>query len=353
MRFNVVKAWIFLFSFTFQPLYSYFVLVTKSFSIFRRIHSVTQDTSIFCSDNIEIRNGYKVQKSWKINPFETFQEISDDSILLSDLLRHLDNQVFPTISQAKRYLRRNLILKDDIPVDTTDLLHRNDPEFYLHLIARYNSTAAKFFQQQLPQYSLVSKIQVMYEDTHLAVVVKPQNMSTFPSKGDNFLSLQSALLGSLDSCETPSGSILNRAQPVHRLDKPTGGLVVIAKTHEALRVLSRQFATSKILKQYRAIVFGDISRSQTINITIDGKLASTTFYVQNITRSVIYGNISTCDVIIHTGRTHQIRRTFDSIGHPIIGDSKHWFMERPKNEYIRGNPQLLETIPKKLDVSVL
>lgn len=107
---------------------------------------------------------------------------------------------------------------------------------------------------------------------------------------------------------------------VHRLDRETAGLMVIAYTSEAAAKLSKLFQDNKIKKTYEAVVLGTMTpgRKETITASLDDKEAVTHFEVLDSTESV-----SLLKVDIETGRLHQIRRHLDHIGHPVMGDPKY------------------------------
>ncbi len=111
--------------------------------------------------------------------------------------------------------------------------------------------------------------------------------------------------------------------PVHRLDRETAGLVILAHHKKSAAALSSLFRDSHIEKIYRAELLGDITASDVgpfINSPIDGKEAKTEFVVESVDTEK---NTSTVLVRLHTGRLHQIRRHFDAIGHPVMGDPRY------------------------------
>ncbi|MFP4516569.1 MAG: RluA family pseudouridine synthase [Desulfovibrionales bacterium] len=111
--------------------------------------------------------------------------------------------------------------------------------------------------------------------------------------------------------------------PVHRLDREASGLVLLAHDSQAAGMLSVLFRGEGITKVYRAEVLGDLSHvhgAEMIDAPVDGKPALTEFTVESFDQQT---NTSRVRVVLHTGRKHQIRRHFDSIGHPVIGDPRY------------------------------
>ena len=174
-------------------------------------------------------------------------------------------------------------------------------------------------------------ISVVYEDEHLLVVDKPAGMPVHPGVGHPDSTLLNAVLG-LDS---EIGSVGGQSRPglVHRLDKDTSGLILVAKTDQAHDHLSAQFKDRSIQKGYLALVAGypeptdaiidapvgrDPDDRKKMAVVDDGRPASTLY--RTLQR---FRGCSFIDVRPKTGRTHQIRVHFASIGHPIIGDETY------------------------------
>lgn len=110
---------------------------------------------------------------------------------------------------------------------------------------------------------------------------------------------------------------------VHRLDREVSGLVLLAHTRDAAARFSELFRLNQIVKKYRADVLGDIGKkgqSGVIELPLDGKPSLTGFHVHSYTPEA---GTSTVDVITSTGRLHQIRRHFEMIGFPVMGDPKY------------------------------
>ena len=171
-------------------------------------------------------------------------------------------------------------------------------------------------------------LEILYEDADLAVVVKPRGMVTHPAAGHEAGTLVNALMHHLDSLGGIGGEL--RPGIVHRLDRDTSGLMIVAKNDESQLILSRMLAERKIEKHYRALVEGRMKEeSGRIELPIDRsrkdrkKMAVEAGGREAVTewRSLAEGRECTLlDVHILTGRTHQIRVHMQAVHHPVCGD---------------------------------
>lgn len=173
-------------------------------------------------------------------------------------------------------------------------------------------------------------INIVYEDTDIIVVNKPKGMVVHPANGNPDGTLVNAIM---NICKDSLSGIGGEIRPgiVHRIDKDTSGLLIVAKNDKSHINLSEQIKNREITKKYVALVRGVIKENEaTIDMPIgrsnkdrkkmavkkDGKKAVTHFKV--IKR---YNGYTYLDIKIDTGRTHQIRVHLAEIGYPIVGDS--------------------------------
>lgn len=158
-------------------------------------------------------------------------------------------------------------------------------------------------------------LEVLYEDETLAVINKPAGINV---SGNQFRTIENALSENLSPSTAPDA--LKWPRPVHRLDNPTSGLLLIAKTAKARIKLGQQFEEKLIEKKYQAIVTGEIAEEGAIELPVDGKAAQTAYACLEKVRSLKNDWLCLVNLYPKTGRTHQLRKHLAGIGHPIMGD---------------------------------
>ena len=196
----------------------------------------------------------------------------------------------------------------------------------------------KAFAEDIP-------LDVVYEDSDLAVINKPAGMAVHAGSGKNQAGSRGTLVNALLHRFGPLSQTGGELRPgiVHRLDKQTSGLIIVAKTDAAHRTLARQFAERRVKKTYLALVHGWMTtktkRQQgTISAPISrdrlrrarmmtrggsGRPSRHAVTHWKVLKEIegAHGRFSLLEVTIETGRTHQIRVHLASLGHPVAGDT--------------------------------
>jgi 23S rRNA pseudouridine1911/1915/1917 synthase len=230
------------------------------------------------------------------------------------LTSHVENA---TRSKVQRAIREGAVLVNGKPVRPS---HPVSPGEVIHVVLPKPPP-----QQALPEEI---PIDIVYEDADLLVVNKPAGMVAHPAYGNYTGTLVNALLFHCNGLSTLNDAM--RPGIVHRLDKDTSGLLVVAKTDTAHAKLARQFARRTIGREYQAIVWGkvdpasglietDLGRSKSdrkkMAVVSSGKKAVTEYAL--LTQ---FEYLALIRLKLHTGRTHQIRVHLAHVNHPVFGD---------------------------------
>jgi 23S rRNA pseudouridine1911/1915/1917 synthase len=189
-------------------------------------------------------------------------------------------------------------------------------------------------------------LDILFEDEALLVLNKPAGLVVHPAAGHREHTLVNALL---HHCAGQLSGVGGVARPgiVHRLDKDTSGCLVVAKTDETHLALSSQFATRKVQKVYQAMVCGEMQREQgeiraaiarhpthrkQMAVSEDaGREARTSYRVLERLRGA-----TLVEVLLHTGRTHQIRVHCQFLGYPLLGDTTYGQRQNRRFEELLG-----------------
>ena len=195
-------------------------------------------------------------------------------------------------------------------------------------------------------------LDIVYEDDDFAIINKPQGMVVHPAPGAYNHTLVNALLFHFDTLSKNGDNI--RPGIVHRIDKDTSGLLVVAKNDNAHASLAKQIAEHSCFRHYMALLEGNlkndtgtvdtfIARSKTdrkvMAVSTDGKRAITHY---NVVKR--FSNYCLVEFVLETGRTHQIRVHSRHLGHPIVGDKTYGI----KNQKFNLEGQLLHAYKLEL-----
>lgn len=184
--------------------------------------------------------------------------------------------------------------------------------------------AARFEAEDIP-------LDIIFEDDVLAVINKPAGMVVHPGAGVSNGTLANAIAYRFANWTPAHSGASERVGIVHRLDKDTSGLIVVAKNEQAAEELSRQFHDRDVGKRYVALVHGEVEQPNGLidrpiarnkhdrtrmRVATAGRVALSLWHVRKR-----YGKFTLLDVEIKTGRTHQIRVHMAYINHPVVGDA--------------------------------
>ena len=202
------------------------------------------------------------------------------------------------------------------------------PKDVVSIVLPYPVRELELIPQDIP-------LTIAYEDDSLIVINKPSDMVVHPGYGNYKGTLVNALVYHFDNLPERKENYFGRPGLVHRLDKHTTGLLVVAKTEEALNSLAKQFHDRTTERRYWALVWGDVQEDGTIEGHLGrslknrkvmqvfpegeyGKPAITHYKVLER-----FGYVTLVECKLETGRTHQIRVHMKSIGHPLFHDLEY------------------------------
>ena len=178
---------------------------------------------------------------------------------------------------------------------------------------------------------------IMYQDHDIIVVDKPAGMVVHPAAGHAGGTLVNALLHHVDDLSGIGG--VKRPGIVHRLDRGTSGLLVVAKHDRAHEELARQFRDREVEKEYFALVWGVVQAGRRIDAPIGRdpvnrkKMSARARHSREAVTRIVRAEhlnpaLTLAQVAIYTGRTHQIRVHLSAVGHPVVGDSLYGGVHR-------------------------
>jgi 23S rRNA pseudouridine1911/1915/1917 synthase len=202
------------------------------------------------------------------------------------------------------------------------------PKDEVSMVLPYPVREIELIPQDIP-------IEIHYEDETLVVVNKPSNMVVHPAYGNYTGTLVNALVYHFDNLPYRINDYFGRPGLVHRLDKHTTGLMVVAKTENALTQLAKQFYDRTTERRYHALVWGDVKEDGTITGNIGRSLKNrkmmTVFPDGELGKHAVthykvlekFGLVTLIECKLETGRTHQIRAHMKHLGHPLFNDLEY------------------------------
>ncbi len=159
-------------------------------------------------------------------------------------------------------------------------------------------------------------LKVIYEDDCLAIINKPAGILV---SGNKRLTLENALPCNLSQACTDDA--LSHPEPIHRLDYPTSGALLVGKTRASVISLNKIFEERRIRKKYLAVTIGEMPSEGVVEKEVEDKPAKSAWRVLQSVESPRFTFLNLVELTLFTGRRHQLRIHMASIGHPILGDA--------------------------------
>lgn len=228
-------------------------------------------------------------------------------------------KIIPTKSGIKKAIKRKLIFINGNLASTSKYISGNEK---IELFQPKDTTTFK---------KLELDIEVLFEDDYLAIVFKPSGILV---SGNKFVTIANGLSKNLIK-STQYDAV--KPQPVHRLDYPTSGVLLIGKTRSSINTLSKIFKNKEIKKTYFAITIGKMDAKGILNFNIDTKNATTEYEVLKSEPSKRFEYLNLVKLKPKTGRKHQLRKHLYTISNPILGDKEYYL----KNSILKGKGMYL------------
>jgi len=244
-------------------------------------------------------------------------------------LLRVDKFLINRLENTSRNRIQNAALAGNILINSKPVKssYRVKPGDIISLVMAYPPRDTEVYPENIP-------ITIIYEDDQLLIVNKDAGMVVHPGFNNYTGTLVNALVYHFQNLPSMAG---NEARPglVHRIDKDTTGLLLISKDETSLSFLAKQFYDHSISRNYQALVWGDLPDEGTISGYI-GRSAKDRRIMDiyedeekgkwSVTHYKVIERFSYCTLVsctLETGRTHQIRAHFKSIGHPLFGDTSY------------------------------
>lgn len=218
-------------------------------------------------------------------------------------------KTIPTKSGIKKAIKKGLVKVNGKTATTALHINKGDT---IELFQLEEKAQKKHFDFPL---------EVLFEDNYLTIIYKPSGILV---SGNSFATIDNTLTQNLQKSTLADAT---RPRPVHRLDYPTSGLLLIGKTTESIIVLNQLFEKKEIQKTYHAICVGKMERNGEIDSSISDKNAFTSFEVIETVKSPRFDFLNLVKLTPKTGRKHQLRKHLFSIGNPILGDKEYFLKD--------------------------
>lgn len=242
-----------------------------------------------------------------------------DRVLASEIAGQSRSQIQRLIEEGHVALPRVKTVKANTAVREGDAITVTLPD----------PVAATPIAEEIP-------LDILFQDADIIVINKPAGMVVHPGAGHEAGTMVNALLHHVTDLSGIGGEL--RPGIVHRLDKGTSGVLVVAKNDVAHRELARQFHDREVEKEYVALVWGLVQQRKRIDIPIGRdpvhreKISTRARRARSAVTRVTWARhvpgLSLLRIAIQTGRTHQIRVHLNAIGHPIVGDALYGGIHR-------------------------
>lgn len=210
-----------------------------------------------------------------------------------------------TKSALKKAIKKELILVNGVVGRTSTFIRGGEN---IKLIAA---------PKQPKKKKLVLDLEVVYEDDYLAVINKPAGILV---SGNSFKTIANALVQNLSPSKQADAVI---PKPVHRLDYPTTGVLLVGKTSSSIILLNKLFEEKKISKTYHAVTMKKMPPKGCITFPVDDKEAVSKYEVLQVVPSKRFEYLNLVKLAPKTGRRHQLRKHLLALGNPILGDSDY------------------------------
>jgi len=258
--------------------------------------------------------------------YEHFRFVAEPGLVIVRIDKFLMDRM-PNTSRSKIQIaaKNGTVLVNNQKVKQN---YKVKPKDEVSIVLPYPMREIELLPENIP-------IEIEYEDDVLAIVHKPSNMVVHPGYGNYQGTLVNALVYHFNNLPHKIQDYFGRPGLVHRLDKHTTGLMVIAKTEQALTRLAKQFHDRTTERRYWALVWGDVAEAGTVTVNLGRSLKNrkliTVFpdgdygkhAVTHYTPIRQFGLVTLIECKLETGRTHQIRAHMKHIGHTLFNDKEY------------------------------